>query len=184
MSKRHKPKGKRIKPQIWVFCEGKTEQAYVAHLRSKYRVPIEIVTCVAGTGISQQLIQRQKRGKPSHPKDMDFLLYDVDVEHILDKIQSLSGVTLLLSNPTIELWFLLHYKNQKTSISSAECVRELSNFLHHSYKKGVLGVSMRKKLEEECHTACSRAKELPGFSNPSSNVYLFIESLENAKHQP
>ena len=38
MSKRNKPKGKRINPTYWVFCEGKTEETYVAYLRTKYRL--------------------------------------------------------------------------------------------------------------------------------------------------
>jgi hypothetical protein len=183
MSKRTKSREKRIKPQIWVFCEGETEEAYVAHLRSRYRVPIEIVTRVAGTGISAQLIRKHKKGKPSHPKDKNYLMYDADVQHLLDKIITIAGVTLLLSNPVIELWFLLHFKNQKASLSTDDCVRELNNRLRNTYKKGKISNRLSRKLEEECNKACARARSLTSKNNPSTNLYVFIEALESIKRQ-
>jgi hypothetical protein len=33
--KRVESRGKKINPHFWVFCEGKTEEAYVAFLKSK-----------------------------------------------------------------------------------------------------------------------------------------------------
>jgi len=183
MSKRHKPKGKRIKPQIWVFCEGKTEQAYVAHLRAKFRIPIEIVTKISGANISAHTIIKCKQGKPQHLKDKDFLMYDADVQTVLERMSVIPNVTLLLSNPAIELWFLLHYKNQTAAISSEDCIRELSNRNRMPYIKGQLDNKLRGKLDDECLQACSRAKSLHKTNNPSSNVYIFIETLESIKSQ-
>lgn len=40
---RNASRGKKINPHYWVFCEGETEEAYVRHLRTEYRLPIEIV---------------------------------------------------------------------------------------------------------------------------------------------
>ena len=39
---RRPPKGKKIKPTFFVFCEGKTEEQYIKLLKSHYRIPIEI----------------------------------------------------------------------------------------------------------------------------------------------
>ena len=36
-------KGKTMKPNFFVFCEGETEVTYVKFLRSIYRVPIQII---------------------------------------------------------------------------------------------------------------------------------------------
>ena len=112
MSKRSKPKGKKIKPQIWVFCEGETEKAYVEHLRAKYRLPIEIISRVAGSDITERYINQCKKDKPGDPKDLDFLMYDADVPAVLKRLQSIPQATLLFSNPVIELWFLLHFKTK------------------------------------------------------------------------
>lgn len=37
-------KGKTMKPNYFVFCEGETEVAYVEMLRAHYRLPIHIVS--------------------------------------------------------------------------------------------------------------------------------------------
>ena len=36
-------KGKQMKPNFFVFCEGETEIAYVKFLRSLYRAPIQVI---------------------------------------------------------------------------------------------------------------------------------------------
>ncbi len=73
-SKRAAPKGKKIKPTFWVFCEGETEAAYIAMLRSQYRIPIEITTKVAGNSITEKYINKCKQGRFTHKKDKDLRL--------------------------------------------------------------------------------------------------------------
>ena len=87
---RHASKRKWIRPHYFVFCEGKTEESYICFLRSKYRIPIEIVPKVIGSNISNRIINSYKRGKPIHEKDMDFLLYDGDVPAVLHFRQYIS----------------------------------------------------------------------------------------------
>lgn len=181
-SKRSASKGKKINPHFWVFCEGKTEVAYVSFLRSKYRIPIEIVPKIVGNKITQRIITNSKQGKPTHEKDKDFLMYDADVPQVLEKLKSMNSAILIVSNPTIELWFLLHYKNQTACITADNCIRELSNRNRNEYKKGVIDNQLEIKLSENCHKASERAKKLNLFKNPSSNMNVFIEELELAKH--
>ncbi|NCA85625.1 MAG: hypothetical protein EOM83_08630 [Clostridia bacterium] len=76
--KRKAPRQKSINPHFWVFCEGETEEAYIAFLRSAYRVPIEIISKVVGSRITDRFIVAHKKGKPVHDKDKDFLMYDAD----------------------------------------------------------------------------------------------------------
>lgn len=110
--KRKAPRQKSINPHFWVFCEGETEEAYIAFLRSAYRVPIEIISKVVGSRITDRFIVAHKKGKPVRDKDKDFLMYDADVSVIVENLKKIKNATLLLSNPTLELWFLLHYKSQ------------------------------------------------------------------------
>lgn len=182
-SKRSASKGKKINPHFWVFCEGETEEAYVCFLRSKYRIPIEIVPKIVGNKITQRIIQNSKQGKPTHDKDKDFLMYDADVPQVLEKLKSIKSAVLIASNPSIELWFLLHYKNQTANITTENCIRQLSNRNRNTYKKGVIDSQLEIKLSEICTKACERAKELTLFNNPSSNMNVFIEELENVKRQ-
>lgn len=181
--KRQPPKNKKIKPHFWVFCEGKTEETYVCFLRSKYRIPIEIIPKVIGSNIDEKLIKRHKRGKPIHEKDIDFLLYDADVIEVLNRLKSIKSAKLLASNPSIELWFLLHYKNQTANISSNDCISELSKRNNNDYKKGVIDCKLKAKLNGRQNEACKRAKQKELFNNPSSSIYLLIEILEDYKKQ-
>lgn len=181
MSKRNRPKGKQINPTYWVFCEGKTEEAYVSFLRSKYRLPIEIISKIAGSNINTTYIRKAKQEKPTDPKDKDFLVYDGDVTGIIEQLRKIDGAKMIISNPSIELWFLYHYKNQQAVISTNDCIKELSNRNKNQYKKGVIDKNLRDKLDAECKKACDRAKASQLFQNPSSNFYELIEDLESVK---
>ena len=182
-NKRALSKGKIINPNYWVFCEGETEEAYVCFLRSTYRIPIEIVPKVVGNKITSRFIKNYKQNKPTHKKDKDFLMYDADVTATLEKLKAIKSTELIASNPSIELWFLLHYKNQTGSITTTECIKELSNRNRNTYKKGVIDTQLASKISESCKKACERAKPLEMFNNPSSNMYVFIEELEKVKNK-
>ncbi|MCH8533881.1 MAG: RloB family protein [Flavobacteriaceae bacterium] len=176
--KRREPKGKKINPTLFVFCEGDTEEAYVNFLKSLYRLPsIQIRSKIGGNNITSEFISNYKKGKPTHEKDLDFLMYDVDVPEIVERLQKIEKSTLLLSNPCIELWFLLHYKNQTAHINSAKCCREMAN-RNRVYKKGIIDNKLKEKLISKKEVAVKRAKELAENNNPSSTVYKFIETLE------
>jgi len=152
-------------------------------LRSEYRLPVEIISKVAGSGIDKRFINSYKKGKPIHEKDKDFLIYDADVPELIGKLKKIDKTTLIASNPTVELWFLLHYKNQTASLTGADCNRELSNRNRSNYKKGEIDDLLKVKLKGKCTDACNRAKKLELFRNPSTNFYVFIETLEEVKKE-
>jgi len=180
-SKRTASKGKKINPHYWVFCEGETEEAYVSFLRSQYRIPIEIVSKIVGNKITSRIINQYKQGKPTDKKDKDFLMYDADVPETLERLKAIRSALLIASNPSIELWFLLHYKNQTANITTKDCIKELSNRNRNMYKKGIIDIQLESKLSEICSKACDRARNLELFNNPSSNMNILIEELEKHK---
>jgi hypothetical protein len=181
--KRTASKGKRINPHYWVFCEGETEEAYVSFLRSKYRIPIEIVPKIVGNRITPRIIKNYKQNKPTHEKDKDFLMYDADVPETLEKLKEIPSAVLIASNPSIELWFLLHYKNQTGITTTKDCIKELSNRNRNTYRKGIIDNQLESKLTENCSKACVHAQRLELFHNPSSNMYIFIIELEKLKNE-
>jgi hypothetical protein len=181
--KRAASRGKEINPNFWVFCEGETEEAYVSFLRSKYRVPITIVSKTVGNKITERFITSFKKGKLVHEKDKDFLMYDADVQQLLEQLKAIKSAVLLASAPSIELWFLLHYKNQIAAISTKDCIKELSNRNRNSYQKGVIDCKLESKLSGNHLDACKRAANLKLFQNPSSNIHLLIEILEDTKQK-
>lgn len=179
MASRRKSRGKRINPTFYVFCEGQTEEEYIKFLRSKYRIPIEINSKRAGDSISQRFINSYLRTKTRHKKDQIFLMYDLDVDGTLTRLNDLDG-TLLVSNPCIELWFLLHHQDQRANISTANCVRVLRDICP-DYAKGKLSDSLKTSLIEAIDDAVNRAEQLNRFDNPFTSVNDFISELERVK---
>jgi len=180
---RRKPKGKNINPTFFVFCEGETEESYINLLKSEYRIPsIHIHPKIGKNDITSKYIENYKKDKPTHEKDMNFLFYDLDVASMLKRLSKIDNSTLLVSNPSVELWFLLHYKNQTASTDSAYCCKELKN-RNQTYKKGEINNKLKEKLISKKDDATKRAKKLNQFKNPSTTVYKLVEILDKLKNR-
>ena len=173
-------KGRTMMPNYFVFCEGDTEVAYIEMLRSFYRLPIHIIAKKTLLNITQSLVERCKSAYVRTKSDRTYLMYDLDVSSMLERLQKVSGATLLCSNPCFELWLLLHYIDHRTELSSIECVKRLAAFIRQ-YKKGILRVEDRLYLLSSQKDAANRARKLKEFFNPSSTVYRLIDDLESLK---
>ena len=181
MASKRRPRGKRINPTFFVFCEGQTEEEYVKFLRSVYRIPIEINSKRAGDKISKSFINNYLRTKTRHKKDEIFLMYDLDVEGTLDRLNTIDRI-LLVSNPCIELWFLLHFRDQRANISTSKCIRALEDS-SPNYQKGKLTDNLKRILIDSVNDAILRSEQLNNHDNPSTTVKEFIEHLESAKRE-
>lgn len=165
-----------MNPTFFVFCEGKTEAAYVDLLRRNFRVPVEIIARVSDSNISQPYIDRCKRDRFTTPEDKTFLMFDLDVPGMLDRLKKIKDVTLLLSNPCIEYWFLLHYVDVNREISSSECLALLRS-KDPAYSKGEFSTAMKRILIENIDDAAARANGKKVYSNPSSTVHLLTKEI-------
>ena len=170
-------KGKQMKPNFFVFCEGETEIAYVKFLRSLYRAPIQVIVKKGKSNISEDYIERSQNEYVRTEQDKVFLMYDLDVDGMLEQLQKIPHAELLVSNPCVELWFLLHYKEQKAEITSEKCVKKYQK-VSKGYKKGVLSEDEKKVLSENRELAVDRAKKLAAFQNPSTTVFKLLEELK------
>ena len=167
-----------MKPTFFVFCEGKTEAAYVDLLRRNFRVPVEIITRVSDSNISQRFVDTCKREKFTTPQDRTFLMFDLDVAGMLERLRKIKDATLLLSNPSIEFWFLLHYADLNAEISSAEALHKLTLW-DANYSKGVFSMQMKHQLITALDEATERARRKAAFGNPSTTVFRFIEAIKS-----
>lgn len=173
-------KGKQMKPNFFVFCEGKTEMEYVKYLRSLYRVPIQVIPKKSKSNISVEDIERSKRDYVGTEQDRVFLMFDLDVDGMLKHLQEIPEAELLVSNPCIELWFLLHFQDQKTSLSTDMCIRKI-RCISGCYKKGCLSYEEKQMLASNVDLAVARARTLIEYENPSTSVYRLIELLKRFK---
>lgn len=108
-------------------------------------------------------------------------MFDLDVEGMLERLTKIPNTTLLCSNPCVELWFLLHYTDHQSVLTSDECLKRLQKE-ERNYIKGSLSVFMKRKLSENNGAATERAKTLLLHKNPSSSVYRLIEELQKIKN--
>lgn len=174
--KTKQPRGKKMNPTFFVFCEGQTEAAYVDMLRRSFRVPVEIIAKVSDSNISRQYIERCKRDRFTTPADKTFLMFDLDVAGMLDRLKKIADVTLLLSNPCIEYWFLLHYADVSRELTTAKCLSVLKS-KDAEYSKGAFSTAMRKILIDNIKGASERAERKAPYSNPSSTVHLLVKEI-------
>ena len=170
-------KGKQMKPNFFVFCEGETEIAYVKFLRSLYRAPIQVIPKKGKSNISEDFIVKSKNEYVQTDQDKVFLMYDLDVDGMLEQLQKISNAELLVSNPCVELWFLLHYQEQKAEIASEKCVQKYQK-VSKGYKKGILSEEEKEGFTKNRESAIDRAKKLAAFQNPSTTVFKLLEELK------
>lgn len=176
-----KSKVKRMRPIFFVFCEGETEVAYVNYLKSKYRLPVEIIPKKSDSNISCRYIENCKKSYFTTTSDKTFMMYDLDVDGILNTLSCIPEVTLLISNPCFELWFLLHSQDCKSELDSRKCIKKYEA-LSPDYKKGRLNVSDLHILEQGEDRAIERAKKMVTPENPSTTVYKLVEALRAEIH--
>lgn len=174
--KAKQPRGKKMNPTFFVFCEGKTEAAYVDLLRRSFRVPVEIIARVSDSNISQPYIERCKRDRFTTSGDKTFLMFDLDVSGMLERLRKIKGAVLLLSNPCVEYWFLLHYKDIQKELTTAECLALLRS-LDADYMKGSFSSTMKEVLTEAVDVAARRAKTKETYSNPSSTIHRLTDAI-------
>ena len=103
-------------------------------------------------------------------------MYDLDVYGVLEKLTSIPEVTLLISNPCVELWFLLHNQECKSELNTKRCVEKYES-VSTDYKKGTLNAFDLQIFNQGEDAAIARAKKLNTPGNPSTTVYKLLEAL-------
>ena len=108
-------------------------------------------------------------------------MYDLGVDGVLERLNQLDGI-LLVSNPCLELWFLLHHHDHRANISTANCLQALTRICP-DYSKGKLSDILKTTLSDNISDAMERANGLTNFSNPSTTVVNFIVELSKAQKE-
>jgi len=182
---RNQRPSRKMKPVFLVFCEGETEETYVNFLRQQYKLPIKVITHVTGLALSQKKVKKyiedEKIGR--NDKIMSFLMYDLDIDGIVDKIGSCKSSINIASNPSVELWFLLHSSEQNAFILTNACIEKLRKSAKEweCYKKGVLTDKQKKILWDNRKIASDRAMKLQNGKNPSSMIYFLLDEMEKTR---
>jgi len=186
-----------VRKDILVFVEGaRTEEDYLLHWHRSNRLRVNVrISPHRGTpktlvdlAVSEKA-RADRESRRGRPFDEVWCVFDVDqhphVEEATAKAHA-HGVHLAVSNPCIELWFLLHFRDQTAWIDRASAQRASTGYL--ACEKSLSDAALRT-LEERHADARSRARALdvkhagdgsrPG-SNPSSTTWAIVDSIASA----
>ena len=181
---------RRMRQIFLIFSEGETEEAYISFLKQiEHRLPVKLLHHKAILYAAE--INRRVKTEKIGPDDKitSFLMYDLDVKGNAEKIAACKKLVKdsisIASNPAIELWYLLHIKEQNAAISTKNCITTLmkSEQAWDSYKKGYLSEKQKQQLWDNRGLASARAKRLPEGENPSSSVFRLIDAIEGSNYQ-
>jgi hypothetical protein len=186
---------------VVVVCEGqKTEPSYLRLVNAKSAtalVELEIVdeaatapkSLVEVACASMRASRREARRTrdPNANIDEIWCAFDVDQHPMLREAKQQAGdngIRLAISNPSIELWFLLHFTDQTAYVHRAAAMRALRDYVP-DYDKHFGTLS---PLEGRYKIARTRALQLAKKhdgdgttfpdDNPSSNVWELVDSLD------
>lgn len=181
---------------LLVFVEGQvTEEIYLTYWRRRFRAQVNVeihefhgtphalVTRAVETKAANERAERKGRGR-AH--DEVWCVFDVDEHPKLREAMELanaSGIKLAISNPCIELWFLLHFANQTAYIERHSAQTQSQARLECGKELDEAALSL---LATNFPTAMSRAIALdakhhgdgtPAPGNPSSGVWGIVEAI-------
>lgn len=176
-------------PKITVIGEGITEQYYFSHIRSLYNFRYTLKPYYFGTTTLQEM--ERKISEIIIGGGMAVCVFDTDVsqrneserKRLIDlkrKYEQKKNVIFCDSLPSVEYWFLLHYRNTNRYFgNSFEVERDLKSFVRNYGKtndflekeKWVADMCADQKME----MAIQRAKDFGENGESYSNVYRAIE---------
>jgi RloB-like protein len=183
-----------------VVCEGeKTERSYFEAIRQSIRLPtlrLKVIfpegtdpLTIVTTAVHEKQIQLRERAW--FAGDVVWAVFDGDEHRLANpdrwrralQLANANQVSVAISNPNFELWYLLHFQDHSAQISRANVVKLLRKHLPRYKKSSVLWPTPLQPLIE---VAIARAEmllvridrdRLPEHSNPSTGVHVLVQSL-------
>jgi hypothetical protein len=181
---KRRAKTQRPERAAWlILCEGHAEKGYFQRFRSRSRAVKLHFDISPGNpkAMVEKGIRRWKASRSQHDFDRVWCVVDAD-NHETELLENAGqiaagcpGVELVLSNPCIELWALLHFQDQTAWISREAAQKALHDRHCPGYlPKKCLPTQQLFELEND---ALERARKLTPGANPSTGIPDLIEAL-------
>ena len=197
---RRKLRQERRRRSFLVLVEGEvTEESYLLFWKRRLREHVLVdvpdfhgtpMTLVEKAVAMKKVEEKEDRRGRGRMHDEYWCVFDVDVHPYLDEAIALAetnGVRVAISNPCIELWFLLHFQDQTAYIERHEAARLVKKEVGGG--KGLTPEAL-DELGENFDVAKGRAVKLeskhrgdgtPAPGNPSSGIWGLIDALIDAR---
>ncbi len=187
--------------ELLVFVEGHvTEEGYLLFWRRRARrhtlveihefhgTPMSLVEKALEVKAEEERQEKRGRGR-AH--DEFWCVFDVDEHPRLEQASELaaaSDINLAISNPCIELWFLLHFADQTAYIdrraaqreakAHLKCGKDLDDRALDSLAENFALARERAQRLDEKH----RGDGTPAPGNPSSGAWQVVDSIATASN--
>ena len=191
-------KERKQKNKIIIAVEGKnkTEKLYFNNFdngKKSYSISFAKGNYTDPLNLVKMLIEEMKKiGVDLSDGDRAYCIFDTDIEPIKNtvikeakKLASLSGIEIITSTPSIELWFLLHYEYTTASMDNKSLINRLKKF-YPNYAKNI---NIFPDINKNINKAIDSAKKLEKHqlengkiigtveANPSTEIYKIVEEL-------
>lgn len=179
-----------------MYAEGaKTEPGYLTHWHRAYRDRVQIHV-EGGLGVPMTVVDRaveQKRRETREARrgrgrasDEYWCVIDIDqhpnVGSAVEKALA-NGIGVVVSNPCIELWFILHFQDQTAHIERhvAQAISKAVLSCDKILDEQALRELMERFPEAKARAAILDAMHMddgrPARSNPSSGMWRLIDRI-------
>jgi hypothetical protein len=192
-----KPTKAALLPGLLIFTEGlATEPSYLTEWYRRRRDRVR-VTISDFHGSPLQMVEEAVRFREADLKaerkgkgrsyDEIWCVFDVDEHPKIPEAKALAtknSISVAISNPCIELWFILHFQDQSTFIDRGAAQRLSAELLNAAGKR--LSPTACVQLIDSYQVAAKRAKALsvlhkgngsPIGENPSSDMWKIVNSI-------
>jgi len=181
-----------------IVCEGSnTEPAYFEALKRRlrlYAVRIDVISpseSEPNTVVERAIAKRKEMEEDGIPCEKVWCVVDVEIpphstlDEAWEKANQTPKLELVLTNPCIEYWFLLHFEKHTSQFADNEEVMKKLKTVHPSYKKRRIGFD---DLYPRTSEAIKNSKEVLKENNcseylrncnPSTHVHKIVEHLQN-----
>lgn len=190
------------KPVVYLICEGsETEIRYFKNFRSR-ECSIDIVPIPSQYKSADKLVQKAKStigNSPYYPDEGDLIwcVFDRDdnTNPMLAKAKQTAvkeGLQIAFSNPSFEMWFLLHFNNQISAVENCESVMKLlkqkgrledyeKNKDVYERLKPLQAVAIERAKKRVSELQAENIEVLSRESNPVSTVSELVEYLNRMR---
>lgn len=186
---------RQIKPLIYVFCEGLSEQAYISYIKERFQDVCVIRKPFKGN--FQQAYDKLRKDPicKQNISEVDEVWFFFDAEHdnanewtaneeIINKITRMRKgsdikVRLLMTTGCVEYWFLLHYRQCAPQIYTPEDKERVLNMLKEyqsNYEKG--DPQSTRSIAENYETAIANGQWTLKRLADSGDMPDFAEEIE------
>ncbi len=187
-------KGLELKQGIYIVGEGITEQYYFSHLKQLKNYNCEVKPRFFG---KTNIFEIEKSIEKLLSGDITVIcVFDADVsernmvekeklQKFIRKYKNNPNVIICDSLPSIEFWFLLHFKKTNKTFQNGKAInKELLVFIKdyektEDYLKKLAWVEQLVEIQDN---ACNNAKIIGQVEgNSYSNIYMGIDRLDNIR---